>query len=82
MLTLLFPLDVLESQVKSLKLDLSEKTDNDPSKDLKSKVTYLSTKNRSLEEQVILLQSQSGATSDLKKGLSVLQVFPSPTPSS
>lgn len=52
-----------------------EKTDNDPTKDMKAKITYLSTKNRSLEEQVVLLQSQSGATSDLTKGLSVLQVL-------
>lgn len=61
--------------MKSLKGDLLEKTDNDPTKDMKAKITYLSTKNRSLEEQVILLQSQSGATSDLTKGLSILQVF-------
>jgi predicted ribosome quality control (RQC) complex YloA/Tae2 family protein len=40
---------------------------------MKAKIIYLSTKNRSLEEQVVLLQSQSGATSDLTKGLSVLQ---------
>jgi hypothetical protein len=61
--------------VKSLKSDLAERNDNDPTKDMKAKIMYLSTKNRSLEEQVVLLQSQSGATSDLTKGLSVLQVF-------
>ncbi len=65
---------MLESQVKSLKGDLAGKNENEPAKDLKTKVTYLATKNKSLEDQIVLLQSQSGATSDLKKGLSVLQV--------